>query len=307
MFLPKLNNEVIFDILENIGYGVYILTPERKIIYWNKAAEKITGFSSEEVVGKSCKDNILQHIDHYGNNLCLNDCPVVEVVKTGKPVKKRVYLHHKIGYRLFVECYFAPIKDGNKIIAVIEVFKEVDEGCESLKQRIELLEKLALIDELTQLFNRRYVNWIITTKINEVKRFKRIIGVIFFDINEFKKINDTFGHPIGDRVLKLVAETIKNNFRMDDVAGRWGGDEFIIVVNLEREKDLFRVASKIKVLVENSFLEVSSCIIAPTISIGATIIKEEDTLESLMARVDRLMYESKNSGSFIVTDVEKPY
>ncbi|NPA39261.1 MAG: diguanylate cyclase [Thermodesulfobacteria bacterium] len=298
----KLDEKVVLDILENIGYGAYILTPERKIIYWNKAAEKITGFSKEEVLGKSCKDNILKHIDETGKNLCLEGCPVIEVVETGLPVKAKVYLHHKLGCRIPVECYFSPVKNENKVIAVVEVFREVDEECEGLKQRIEMLEELALIDELTELFNRRYINWVLSTKINEVRRFERTFGVIFFDINNFKEINDSFGHIVGDKVLKLIADTLKTNFRMEDIAGRWGGDEFILIVTIERKEDLTTVARKLKVLVENSFIEVKNKLIKPSISIGASIIRKNDTLETLINRVDMLMYKSKSLGGAIVVE-----
>ena len=298
----KFNQEVLTDLFEHLEEGLYILTPERTIIFWNKGAEKITGFSKEEIIGKNCKDNILQHIDKEGNNLCLNNCPVVEVVKTGKPTSARVYLHHKLGYRVPVKCYFTPIKEKGKVVAVIEIFKEIDEECEGLKQRIEMLEKLALIDELTQLFNRRYINWILNTKISEVKRFKRIFGVLFFDIDNFKEINDTYGHLIGDKVLRSIAKTLKSNFRMEDIAGRWGGDEFILIVALERPEDIFVVAKKLKLLIETSFIEIQGTTIYPTISLGGTLISPNDTIETLIDRVDRLMYESKNSGGNIVVE-----
>jgi len=300
----KINQEALLDLFEHLEEGLYILTPDRIIVYWNRAAEKITGFSKDEVLGKSCKDHILQHLDESGKKLCTNDCPVLEVVKTGKPLSTKGFLPHKVGYKIPVECHFTPIKENGKVVGVLEIFKEIKEECNGLRQRIEMLEKLALVDELTQLFNRRYINWVLNTKISEVRRFKRIFGVLFFDIDNFKEINDNYGHLTGDKVLKSIAKILKDNFRMDDIAGRWGGDEFILIVSLERPEDIFVVAKKLKLLIESSFVKEGEAEIHPTISIGGTLISPKDTIETLIDRVDRLMYESKNSGGNIVVEYE---
>ncbi len=113
-------------ILDSIFDGVYIVDRKRKIIFWNSGAEEITGYSSDEVSGRRCSDNILNHIDENGNILCKGKCPLLRTLKTGKHVRMKVYPLHKSGNRFPVMTHIAPIvdKDGNTIAAV-EVFRDI--------------------------------------------------------------------------------------------------------------------------------------------------------------------------------------
>ena len=95
-----LESDFCFYLLDNLYEGVYLLDRNRKILYWNKTAEKITGFTSDEVVGSFCADNILQHIDEYGNILCMGSCPVSMAINDGKNHLAKAFLHNKKGYRV---------------------------------------------------------------------------------------------------------------------------------------------------------------------------------------------------------------
>ena len=111
------------DILDNIYGGVYYVDQNRKIRYWNKEAEKITGFSKAEVIGKHCYDNILQHVDDQGTNLCHNGCPLHATMEDGKKREANVYLHHKDGQRIPVTIRTVPLKDEkNEIVGAVELF-----------------------------------------------------------------------------------------------------------------------------------------------------------------------------------------
>ena len=98
-------------ILDNIYGGVYYVDKNRKIKYWNKEAEEITGFSKEEVIEKHCYDNILKHIDDSGKNLCENGCPLHGAINDGKKREANVYLHHKEGQRVPVTIRIVPLKN----------------------------------------------------------------------------------------------------------------------------------------------------------------------------------------------------
>ena len=97
------------DVLENLQAGVYFTDTHRRITYWNKGAENITGYSSEEVIGSSCMDNLLVHIDGKGNNLCTGKCPLSESIKDGRTREIRIFLHHKDGHRVPVWVRSDPI------------------------------------------------------------------------------------------------------------------------------------------------------------------------------------------------------
>lgn len=288
-------------LLENINEGVYFVDINRKILYWNRGAEEITGFKREEVVGHHCQDNILRHIDDTGKELCKSDCPLQWTVNTKTPHKAEVYLHHKDGHRVPVYVFCSPIfNTKNQLVGVVEIFRD-NSYVKSLKERITYLEEAALLDNLTKLSNRRFLELTILTKILEARRYNRNYGVIFVDVDDFKMINDTFGHNVGDSILMMVASTLRSNVRFYDAVGRWGGDEFVIVIELKDNDDLITITEKLRTLVQKSYLTVGDKSISTTLSIGATTIAVRDTIESVISRADKLMYESKKKGKNNIT------
>ena len=117
------------------------------------------------------------------------------------------------------------------------------------------------------------------------------------DIDGFKRINDAFGHDVGDEVLKMVARTLSRNVRSGDMVCRWGGEEFVaIVAHLNRSEELMKIAEKLRLLVANSSVSSEEALINPHISVGATLCRADDSEESLLKRADRLMYLSKEKG-----------
>jgi diguanylate cyclase (GGDEF)-like protein len=162
--------------------------------------------------------------------------------------------------------------------------------------RIKELEKLALLDNLTQLANRNYIEREAQNRFEEKKRFNIPFGILFIDIDHFKKVNDAYGHDIGDEVLRFVANTFVSNSRPFDLYGRWGGEEFIGLIRNVTGKELEMLGNRLRSLVENSYIVHGRETIKITISIGATLVKENDTMDSLIKRADTLLYKSKTEG-----------
>ena len=288
---------------ENLNQGVYFLDKDKKIIYWNQTAERITGYKAEEIIGKSCSDGILMHINEDGKNLCndCNLCPVAIVINSGEVYDGELYIRHKDGYRILVHTNVFPVRnDGKEIIGAIEIFYDDSERNE-LKLRIQELEKMALLDSLTKIANRRFIEMQLSSRINEFKRFGWQFGIMFIDIDLFKLVNDRYGHEVGDRVLKMVANTLVENSRSFDLVGRWGGEEFIVIVPNVNETQLYTIAHKFKNLIALSNLKINSDIISVTVSIGVTLSRQKDTLKSIIKRADKLMYQSKKNGRNKVT------
>jgi len=122
------------------------------------------------------------------------------------------------------------------------------------------------------------------------------------DVDHFKQFNDTFGHNIGDAVLRMISRTIRYALRATDVVGRWGGEEFIAILYDMQNMDALNIpAEKIRALVEHSLLDVNGSRLSVTISIGGTLLHADDTAESLVQRADELMYQSKQAGRNRVT------
>jgi diguanylate cyclase (GGDEF)-like protein/PAS domain S-box-containing protein len=288
-------------IIENLHDGLYFVDRDRVITYWNKAAEQISGFTANEVVGKSCSDNILTHVDSEGNNLCTGMCPLAATIADGKPREAEVYLHHKDGHRIPVSVRVSTLtdRDGN-IIGGIEIFTDISHQAAN-ELRVKELEKLALLDNLTQLANRNYIEREIQNRFEEKKRFNVPFGILFIDIDHFKNFNDIYGHDVGDNVLKFVANTFVANTRAFDLYGRWGGEEFIGVIRNINGKDLELLGNRLRSLIENSYIIHANEKLYVTISIGATLVNENDTIDSLLKRADILLYKSKAAGRNCLT------
>ena len=290
------------DILDNIYGGVYYVDQNRKIKYWNKEAEEITGFSREEVIGKHCYDNILQHVNDEGLNLCHNGCPLHATMEDDTKREADVYLHHKDGQRVPVTIRTVPLKnDKNEIVGAAELFLE-NIKTKSLEEKINELEQENHRDKLTEINNRKYLEKILAEIIGREDINKDNIAFCFLDVDDFKYINDNYGHLVGDRILSMIAKTLKNNLRAGDKAFRWGGDEFaLILFDIENNNYLSKLLERLKLLINQSFINHNQERIKLTMSFGATKISKNDTIESLTKRADNNMYESKKQGKNFIT------
>jgi diguanylate cyclase (GGDEF)-like protein len=171
----------------------------------------------------------------------------------------------------------------------------------AMNNKIQELEKLALIDPLTQIGNRRYAEIHLERNFSQMDRYGWPFGVLFMDVDHFKKVNDWYGHDAGDRVLQTIAKTLSYNLRSSDVLSRWGGEEFIIVASTVDILDLDRIGRKILSLIQHSSMETPSGVLQVTVSIGGTLARPGDTLETLVSRSDNLMYQSKKEGKNRIT------
>lgn len=289
------------DLIENLFDGVYYVDGERTITYWNAAAERITGYARADVLGKPCAANILRHIDEAGTELCQNGCPLAATLEDGQSREINVYLHHNQGHRLPVAVRVSPVRDASgAIVGAAEVFTENAELHQVLKD-LEALRFKASRDELTGAGNRRAAEISLKTRFFELHQFGTPFGLVFLDIDHFKRINDAHGHAVGDQVLHLAANTLAAALRHGDLLARWGGEEFLVVLADVDAAVLARVAERLRVFIERSFLMIDGEKLSFTASLGATLALPEDSPESLVQRADALMYRAKEAGRNRVT------
>ena len=289
-------------LLDELHDGVYFVDTDRRITYWNSGAERLTGYERTEVVGKCCRDNILMHVDEQGSKLCSAErCPAAQTIRDGKSRDASVYLRHKSGHRVPVVTRVSAIRDeSGRTIGAVEVFS--DRTAEAAaKEQIGELRKLVLLDPLTGLGNRRRADSMIQSRLAELGRYGWAFGVLFADIDYFKKVNDTYGHDVGDKVLKMVARSLVASKRAMDAVCRWGGEEFVVIAAAVDREKLGIAAERSRILVEQSSLAMGSGQLCVTVAIGATIAQRGDAPESLLQRADRLMYKSKIAGRNRVT------
>lgn len=295
------DNKFIEQFLDTLFEAVYFVDTDRQIMHWNKAAEALTGYTKEEILGRKCMDNILVHADCEGNNLCTGSCPLMQAMEDDSVKESDIYLHHKHGHRIPVTVRVIPVKnEKNEVSGAIEIFAPTGSKHDLIEQ-IEELRKLSMIDSLTGIANRRYGEKTILDKIDELKRFDWHSGLIFIDIDNFKAVNDTFSHSVGDKMIKMVANTLRESVRSFDSVTRWGGEEFIVILSNVTVEQMKEKAELLRKLVAESFFFENEIKLSVTISLGATMMHSDDKVSTAVERADMLMYQSKKAGKNRVT------
>ena len=164
----------------------------------------------------------------------------------------------------------------------------------------EELARLANYDSLTNIFNRRYFDQLVKFNIEQARRYKHKMSFAILDIDYFKRINDTYGHNVGDAILQEFVERIKVNIRDTDIFARFGGEEFVICFTETEKGSAYTVCERIREAIEKDVFEVNSHKITSTITIGISEFEEDDTLDTLMVRADQALYQGKNLGRNMV-------
>ena len=200
-------------VLDQISDGVYFVDRNRRILFWSEGAQRLTGYTSEEVSGHFCQDEILCHVDYSGKRLCREGCPLLACMRDGNPREARVFLHHKQGRRVPVLVKVQPLRGNDgRIVGAVEIFSDDTAQTESLR-RTEEMRKMALLDHLTQLPNRRFLELSLQSAMSEFWSMGISFGILVFDLDEFKQVNDRFGHAAGDLVLRETARTLGASLR----------------------------------------------------------------------------------------------
>ncbi len=287
------NLKNLIELFETFNDAIYVVDNNRKMLYFNPKATEITGYQKDEVVGHYCYDNILNHVDDEGNNLCVHGCPLMYAINKNKKVEKHVYLKHKGGYRVPVFVKAMPYIVNDEVVGAIEVFS--DESEQSLvKDFFPVHRNLDLVDPLTGLYNRR----LLEHKFNVYVKQQNVksIGVLFVDFDYFKDVNDTYGHLAGDEILTLLANTIIHNIRRKDLAMRYGGDEVVVFFFDVTREELQKSAEKLRVLINKSESRKYKDLVTMTASIGGVIKEPSETILNAIDRADKAMLIVKQNG-----------
>ncbi len=288
-------------LLEGLYEGVYFVDLQRRITYWNRAAERISGYSCEEVVGHFCQDNILNHVDDAGTQLCYGRCPLMTTIEDGLPHECSLYLHHKKGHRVPVSVRVAPIRDSNrKIVGAIEMFVE-NHSSRTREAMTEQLQHRGFLDDMSGLGNRRYLEIELFNSLQDFRQHGLPFGAILADIDHLRILNEHYGHEIGDLVMRTVSKTLANAVTDSCVLGRWSVDEFLVLVPHSSVDHLGDIAERCRSLVERTTMPVGEKQVNATISIGASNVDALDTMDLMLRRLESLLQRSKYAGRNRVT------
>ncbi len=245
----KLSEEKFRTIAETAVDAIITANSNGEIIFWNARAQKIFGYTDEEIQGKSLT-LLMPERYKYEHQKGLE-----RVMATGKS-KYIGKINQTYGLR----------KDGNEFPLELSVsmwkagddtfFSAIIRDITRRKNLEQELEKNATTDKLTDAYNRTKFYEIIKKEIERAKRYNHPLSMIMFDIDHFKNVNDTFGHSVGDYILKNLTKVVKQNLRENDSLVRWGGEEFIIITPDTEIERAEITAERIRKAVENYHFEV---------------------------------------------------
>jgi diguanylate cyclase (GGDEF)-like protein/PAS domain S-box-containing protein len=283
-------------ICDQLYDGVYYVGTDRRIDYWNKSAQKLTGYTSKEVVGTLCDESVLDCVDGEGKSLCTDDCPILKALKDGKRHEAEIFMRHKKGHRVPVLMRAAPVKDKEKrVIGVAEIISD-NSASAARHDRVKELERLAMMDELSGLPSRTCLEQALDTRIGELDRYGRVFGVILMDVDHLGELNRKHGREVGDDVLRMIGQTLLYNTRPFDMVGRWDGGTFLGIITDAERKDLAHVAHRFQMLIGTSKLPLKGSRVRVSVSIGATLAKWGDSAEEVLKVAEGMLMESKRSG-----------
>ena len=254
------------------------------IIYANPAFERMTGYGRRDILGQNPK--FLQG--------CETDPAVIDRLRAnitaGQPFHGRALNYRKDGTAFLMEWTISPIhNEQGRITHFIAVQRDVTES----QRMIDMLRHKAMIDGLTGTYNRSQIEHVLDKEIERVSRYDRNLSVIMIDIDHFKTLNDTHGHATGDAVLKAFAERISKQLRSTDAVGRWGGEEFLVVLP---ETD----AAAACILANSLCKKIASAPLAEgmnvTASFGVADIRSSHDRSLLVEAADEALYAAKADG-----------
>jgi len=281
------------SVLNQVQDAVVWLDPDRKCVYWNKAAEQISGREAAAVLGKACFEGPVQFVDFGGVDICREKCPVAMTLKDGAPRTLDVYLQHKDGFRTPVSLRIIPVlKDNGEIIGAVETFNGTAPKV-TLPLSLPELEKMGLVETETGIPSKQYVDMTLATRLEEFQKYGLTFGMIYVDIDNYGKILEKHGRFNASKIVRTVARTLHKNIRFFDIVGRWSTEEFLVVLLNIDESRLDIVANKLRLLIAESYITTETGMLNATVSMGASTVLRYDTVESLIKRGEQLMMHSK--------------
>ncbi len=180
--------------------------------------------------------------------------------------------------------------------SILDMAQELEATLNQLKSERDQFEEMAYTDPLTGLANRRFFMKEAEQFFQYARRYNEPITLIMLDIDDFKLINDTHGHDVGDKVLKNLAQVIRNNIRKSDIAARYGGEEFIILLPSTDENGALLVAERIRQDFKNTSVSINGESVSTTVSVGIATMGESNEFEELIKKADSALYEAKKQG-----------
>jgi|AntRauTorckE6833_2_1112554.scaffolds.fasta_scaffold03414_4 diguanylate cyclase (GGDEF)-like protein/PAS domain S-box-containing protein len=279
-------------LLNSIGEGIFGIDAEGRFTFINPAGLALLGYQNEdELLGKNSHE--LTHHSYPDKTFYPEqECPIYQAINAGKSVKNwdEDWFWRKDGSGFPVEIYATPLwQELGQVFGGVVTFRDI-----SQRKRLEHeLQQLAYHDQLTNLYNRRAFYELLEQEAERAKRYHTCFSLVMFDLDYFKKVNDTYGHDLGDQVLVRVAEIATERMRVNDAVCRWGGEEFMVLLPQTRLQQAGSLAEYFREKIQTEeFPQVKTV----TVSLGVVEYQPGESLDQLTQRADAALYQAKEAG-----------
>jgi diguanylate cyclase (GGDEF)-like protein/PAS domain S-box-containing protein len=273
-----------------------------KILSANRAAGLLHGYTEKELLN-------LYISDLYTPGSTENIQFQIKRILTGETLRFEAMHRKKDGTIFPVEASVSLMKTGNKKL-ILAIYRDISKRKEAEEERdrlIKKLEQMSQTDGLTGLFNRQHLDKRLSEEINRAKRYGHPLSLIIFDIDNFKQINDTYGHVAGDKILQKTSSIVRETLRDTDIAGRFGGDEFIVILTETKIDVGVQVAERIRAKIAQTLVPVKkNQSINFSVSIGISQYSRDfATPEEFIAKADKALYAAKQKRNNQITTNSK--
>jgi diguanylate cyclase (GGDEF)-like protein/PAS domain S-box-containing protein len=284
-------------LIDSVQTAVVVHASDSSIEFANPSAAQLLGLSREQMLGRSTIDSAWHFVREDGSPMPVDEYPVSLVISSGRALRDYVTGVHVAGSEpirwLLVNAVPAIGQDGS-LRQVIVSFIDISER----QRQKRHLEQLASTDTLTALATRRHLTEQAGHELARARRSGRPLALILFDIDHFKSVNDRFGHETGDQVLRKIGELLRGELREVDIAARWGGEEFCVLLPDTDAQAAVEIAERLCAAVENTAITSPDGAPLPvTASFGVALSKpEDDDFNRLVNAADKAMYQAKHEG-----------
>lgn len=274
-------------VMQSATEGMVIVDDEKNVLFANPAMEKITGYTCDELVNEG--EGFLRH--ELDAMACKEIC---EIAHKSSHFRREVTVHKKQGGEIHILLSLDTIRNDQ---GEIEYFLGLLTDMTEVKKSREKLEYMAAHDALTDLPNRNMLEERLEQAIARTSRLNKLGALLFLDLDCFKEINDSLGHFIGDELLKNVAQRLQDVCRKQDIVTRFGGDEFVIILeDINLAEDINHKATELLEALHKPF-KIQTHELSVSASIGVALFpKHGTTVKELIQKADTSMYRAKKSG-----------
>ncbi|WP_042271968.1 sensor domain-containing diguanylate cyclase [Paraburkholderia heleia] len=300
--LPTLADLVV----ERVGFGIFVVDRDMKVLSWNRFMQDHSGVTAGDVIGRSLFERFpdlprawltrkVESVFQLGSFAFSSweQRPYLFQFDHDRPITGGVdYMQQ--------DCTFMPLMRGRDVIAVCVTISDVTHVSIMQREREDAVARLreyADRDGLTGIANRRFFETRLADEFLRWQRYGGELSMLLFDLDHFKRINDEFGHVAGDTVLRSMAQRVSGVVRKQDVFGRFGGEEFALLLPCTPLDDALYVAEKIRRTIGDEPIEVQGVIVSVTASVGASTARAgAPDYEGMINEADAALYTAKRQG-----------